>query len=338
MPIRKLSNQVISLKKYLTDNEAEASILQIVKLLLEGIAVHSVEGDPEDMARFRESIGRVNEKINTEVSNSELLVLSGSALQSLEDYNRRTGRYLRLNSSEFQSMVKMLTSTVSAITEAGETGVRQLREIEKQVAAVTQIDDVRLIRSRLSECLNGIQVETERQRTVAIHTAKELTRGLESTTAGASTLDTDRVTGLPSRKSAEEALARACQAETPAHVLAFVVNRIQILNTRFGFEVGDEILRYFAGFMKSRLQPTDVLFRWSGPIMIAILFRQESLTRVRNEISQNMEARYQHTIQTATRTVLLPISTRWTVFPMMASARLLIQKIDGFGSFENPRD
>src|SRR5438067_64162 len=119
MPIRLLSNQVISLKKYWNDNEAEASMLPVLKLLLEGIALHSIEGDPEDQAGFRESIGQINDQINKAITIPELVALSSSVLQSLEDYNRRTSIYLKLNSSEFQSMVKMLTSTVSAITEAG---------------------------------------------------------------------------------------------------------------------------------------------------------------------------------------------------------------------------
>jgi len=43
-----------------------------------------------------------------------------------------------------------------------------------------------------------------------------------------------------------------------------------------------------------------------------------------------MEHKYEHTARTASRTVLLPITLRWAVFPMMAPPLLLIRKIDAF--------
>ncbi|MBZ5619126.1 MAG: diguanylate cyclase [Acidobacteriia bacterium] len=341
---------MISIKKFLASNEAEESLMHMVKLLLQGMAEHSVEGDPEEYTRFRGSIDQVMRQLDEEISTAELLVLSGSALKSFEDYNQRTNTYLRLQSTEFQAMVKMLTSTVSAITAAGDTSVRQLQEIEKQVEAATEIEDVRQIRGRLSECLDGIRRETERQRVEIARTAQELNRGLESAKAGSAAgaptevpagpppAPTDPVTGLPPRKAAEEVLARACQDDTPAYALAVAVDRIQILNTRFGYEVGDEILRYFAGFLKRQLPSTDLLFRWTGPILIALLSRPSSLARVRDEIGHMMEFKYQHTVRTVSRAILLPISTRWAVFPMMASPRMLIQKIDDFCSFQGSRD
>jgi diguanylate cyclase (GGDEF)-like protein len=336
-----LGKLVISLKKFLADNETEASLMRMVKLLLQGIALHSMEGDPVDRARFRDSIDRVERRLDEDIAPPELLVLSGSALQALEDYNRRTNRYLRQQSVEFQTMVKMLTSTVSAITAAGDANVRQLQEIEKQVEAATEIEDVRQIKGRLSDCLDGIRRETERQRSETARAAEDLMRGLQSAQAGSSTDSStapDPVTGLPPRKRAEEAFAQASKDEAQAYVMAVVIDRIQILNTRFGYEVGDEIMRYFAGFLKSQLQPKDLLFRWTGPTLAGLLFRANRLERVRDDIGRIMELKYEHTVRTASRTILLPISVRWALFPMMASPRLLTQKIENFISFQSSHD
>jgi diguanylate cyclase (GGDEF)-like protein len=332
---------VISLKKLLADNEIESSLMRMVKLLLQGIVLHSMEGDPGDYSRFRDSIARVERRLDEEIQTPELPVLAGAALQAFEDYNRRTNTCLRQRSMEFQTMVKMLTSTVSAITAAGDTNVRQLQEIEKQVEAATEIEDVRQIKGRLSECLGGIRRETQRQRAETARAAEDLMRGLESAepgpSAGSSTA-IDPVTGLPSRKAAEEAFAQACRDEAQAYLLAVVVDRIQILNKRFGYEVGDEIMRYFAGFLKSQLQAKDQLFRWTGPALAGLVFRPNRLERVRDEIGRIMELKYEHTVRTPSRTILLPISVRWALFPMMASPRLLTQKIENFISFQSSHD
>jgi diguanylate cyclase (GGDEF)-like protein len=332
---------VISLKKFLADNETEASLLRMVKLLLQGIVLHSMEGDPADQARFRDSIAIVERRLDEEVSTPELPVLAGSALQAIEDYNQRTNKYLRQQRVEFQTMLKMLTSTVSAITAAGDLNVRQLQEIEKQVEFATEIEDVRQIKGRLSACLDGIRRETERQRTETAQTAEGLMRNLESARAGTSADSStapDPVTGLPRRKLAEEAFAQACRDEAQAYAMAVAIDRIQILNTRFGYEVGDEIMRYFAGFLKSQLQSKDLLFRWTGPVLAGLVFRPNRLERVRDEIGRIMELKYEHTVRTPSRTILLPISVRWALFPMMASPRLLTEKIENFITFQSSRD
>lgn len=326
---------MISLKRFLPEKESDAQLLPVVKLLLDCIAVHSVEGDPEDHTRFREGIGHIKEQIDKENTPSELLALADSAVRAFDVYNRRTSKYLGLRSAEFLSMVKMLISKISAITVGNETGVRLLQEIDKQLDAAILIDDVRQIASRLSECLDGFQREAGCQVTGG---AQELTLVPASVTAATRLVDVDSVTGLPSRKPAVEALTRACQGDEQAYVLILVVNRIQVLNTRFSFEVGDEILRHFANFIKRELISTDLVFRWTGPILVAILFRKDSFAKVRDDIGPRMDVKYEHTIQTAARTIMLPISTRWTVFPMMASPRMLTQKIDGFGSFESSHD
>lgn len=336
-----LGSVVISLKKFLADNETEAALMRMVKLLLQGIVLHSMEGDPLDYSRFRDSIAQVERRLDEEISTPELPVLVGATLRALEDYNRRTNTCLRQRGVEFQTMVKMLTSTVSAITAAGDTNVRQLQEIEKQVEAATEIEDVRQIKGRLSECLDGIRRETERQRAETARNAEDLMRGLESAEAGPSADSStapDPVTGLPPRKRAEEAFAQTCRDEAQAYVLAVVIDRIQILNSRFGYEVGDEIMRYFAGFLKSQLQDKDQLFRWTGPALAGLVFRPNRLERVRDDIARIMEIKYEHTVQTPSRTILLPISVRWALFPMMASPRLLTQKIENFISFQSSHD
>jgi len=329
---------VISLKKLLADSETEAALLRMVKLLLNGIVLHSLEGDPEDFANLREGLAAVEQRLDQANSPADLLDLSKSALESLEQYRRRTNRYLRLQSVEYQSMVKMLTSTVTAITASGDTNVRQLKEIESQVESATKIDDVRQIRDRLSECLDGIRLETERQRTEAARTAAELMRGLEHAEQIADSTEPDPVTGLPGRRQAEDAFAQAASKQEPAFVLVVVVDRIPILNTRFGHEVGDEVMRYYADFLKQQLHTEDLLFRWTGPVLSALLFRANRLERVRDEIGRIMELKYEHTVRTASRTILLPISVRWMLFPLMASPRLLAQKIEAFVGSRSSHD
>jgi diguanylate cyclase (GGDEF)-like protein len=320
---------VISLKKYIASNDTERELMRVTQLLIQGIGLHAVEGDPDAYSGFRQGIDHVLRKVDEAASAADFLPQASSALKLLEEHNRRTTTYLKQKAVELQSMVRMLTAAVGAISTAGDENVRQLRDIEQQVESASQIEDMRLVKAKLGECLSQIRREAERQRTETGRTVEQLNQSLEGTQpAKPPAAGTDRVTGLPNRKEAEDALAKACQDQTPAYAVAVQIDRIQIFNARFGYEVGDDILRYFAKFLRQQWPGKDRMFRWTDTTILALLFRSSRLERVRDEVGRVMDHKYEHTVQTASRTVLLPISLRWAVFPMMSPPVLLVRNID----------
>jgi diguanylate cyclase (GGDEF)-like protein len=317
---------VISQKRIPQDDGAsEQTLMRIVQLLLQGIELHAIEGDPDDFAQLRASIQRLTNSLDGGLATSELLAQAGSALRTLEDYNRRTARYLRRPAGEWQAIVIMLTSAIAAMAAAGEENTRRLREIAGRVRSASGGDEVHKIRLELSECLTELQLETRRQK------EQDARVPLPATVESApSPVDNDPVTGFASRPQAEEALAHAWQTDPPSYVAVMALDRLQIFNTRFGRSVGDEILRYFGEFLGAQLRASDQIFRWSGTTLVALLPRPNCLEIVREEVARLMEARCEHTVQTPSRTILLAITARWAVFPSVAAPRLLIHKIDAF--------
>jgi GGDEF domain-containing protein len=78
------------------------------------------------------------------------------------------------------------------------------------------------------------------------------------------------------------------------------------------------------------LNERDQLFRWSGPSFVALLEREAPIEQVKREIGRVAKMRVEDLIEIDSRSVLLPISASWTVFPKLSSARLLMSKIDEF--------
>jgi GGDEF domain-containing protein len=330
---------VISIKK-LVDNQEAQEALRVVQLLLQGMARHAIVGDPADHARFQAVLKQIVAAVSSRQASPALLVHAGAAIQALEDYNSRTQAYLRLPQEELQRMVKMLAGAVMAVATAGETNLQALREIEQQVASAAAIEDVRAIRSKLADCLEEIRRERDRQGARNVATLANLQETLEGSEAAEPQRPQpvmDLVTRLESRRPAEVTITQACQTGKPAFVAVLVIERMQSLNRRFGYDIGDDVLRNFAQRMRLQFGQTDKLFRWTGPALVALLDRPPPVERPREEIRRLMECRFEHTVQTPSRTILLPISVRWTVLPVMAATRLLFQKIDGFISAEAAR-
>jgi diguanylate cyclase (GGDEF)-like protein len=329
---------VISIKKYLeSGNELEQALLQVVQLLLQGIGQHAVEGESEDCFAFRQNMERTKEAIAQANSLPELMMQVGGAVKALEEYNLRAARYFGLRNDEFQKMFQMLMATIGSISSTGTENVRRLQEIEGQVVVAAQIEDVRQIKTKLSECLDAIRQETERQKVETSRAMEQLNQGLESAQGSEKkpTPEVDPVTDLPSRPQAEGALETASQEEETAYAAVVVVDRIQHINLRYGRSAGDEVLRYFAGILRRQLPRKDPIFRWTGPSMVVLLRRLSRIEVVRKELASLMNYEFEYTIKTPSRSVLMPIAARWLLLPLTAAPRLLISKIDTFVGQQN---
>src|SRR5262249_41332500 len=150
---------MISLFKRSRQPEAidREELLRVVRLLLQGIALHSVEGDREDFEKFRTDMQALLKTVDQDPSPSVLLVTTGSALKTVEDYNQRVTRYMRTQGAELQHMIAMLTRTIATLGSGNERSVTRLREIEGQLEKASVIEDVRMLKVRMEQCLEGIR-------------------------------------------------------------------------------------------------------------------------------------------------------------------------------------
>ena len=321
---------MISLKKNLPDDGAtEETLLRIVRLLLQGMEQHAIEGHPNDVHGFRTGIQRLTDSLEGDLTVSELLVQAGSLLPTLQDYNRRTARFLKRPAGEWQAAVIMLISALAATQPADGRGVSQLREIAGRVRGASGPEEAHKIRLQLSECLTSMQLDNRRLRDPDPPVPLPSPAGRQLPDAAS-----EPAAGLAARSQAEEALAGAWQTDPPSYVAVMTIDRLRIFNMRFGHSVGDEVIRYYSEFLRERLRPEDRMFRWSDAALLVLLPRPNRLEIVRDEIARLMDVRCEHTVQTASRTMLLPIAARWTVFPSMAAPRLLIHKIDAFAEID----
>ncbi len=333
---------MISIGKYIRTRKGqlEQSLRHIIQLLLQGIQHHVVEGDSLDYEQFRSGLQVLADKISEQTPPAELLVISGATLKGLKDYSERTTRFVRAQGLELQRMISMLTQTVMSIGSTSELASSRLQEIEKQLERASMIEDVRIVRLKLSQCLESIREEADRQRQEASNTIASLNQEIQESGGRAATAflqpDIDPVTGLPNIPSALAVFKEAAQSRGPFFVATLVADRVQLINSRFGYAVGDEMLRAICAEIRKGLSAQDRLFRWRGPSILALLERSESLERVRMELSRIASFKLEKMVDIGTRSVLLPVSACWTVFPMMAPVSLLATKIDEFVAAQLP--
>src|SRR5580700_11064607 len=156
---------MISIKSFLSrDTDAETAYRRVISLFLQGISLHSVEGDKADHERFREDIEKCLAVLSPETPTSELLVVVGGALRAMEDYNQRTSKFVRRQSTELQHIVSMLTEALIAVGSSSEQSVNSLQNIEKSIESTQAVEDIQILKLRLKECLEAVHEEAQRQK------------------------------------------------------------------------------------------------------------------------------------------------------------------------------
>ena len=136
----------------------------------------------------------------------------------------------------------------------------------------------------------------------------------------------DAITDLRGRVAAEAALVEASVSPSPMCAVVLLLDRLQLYNQRYGREVGDKTLRFFAELLQRTFSSESTLFRWAGPALL--MLRNGPVDKVQPEVRRVLESRIQYDCETGSRHLLLSIDASWWVLPMMVDARLMINKID----------
>ena len=321
---------MISIRRYLqTGQKSDDTLLPLVQLLIEGIELHSVEGAPGDTRSLRESTRKLLAAVESESPADELLVLGASAMGALKEHNLHAVENLRYTVAELQAKVRLLTDCITSISSSSAENIGRLQQLKSQLLSTLGVKEIRSMRDRLSQCLDGVLAQAERQRAEMDRAAEQLNRlGTRPNAPGtAAEPAVDTATGLPDRAQAEDAIAQCCQDGAAAFVVIMVINQVETLNRSLGGRAGDVILQRFAEFVRQQLPGIDQVFRWSGPTVVALMRRRSALD-VRSVIGPVLLPRL--TVKIGNPDVQVPVSARWTVLPLMVSPRLLFHKMDSF--------
>jgi UDP-N-acetylglucosamine transferase subunit ALG13 len=156
-------------------DDRESALVRTAALLLEAIAVHAVECDATELSNFQISVRKLRHEVEAMAPPSEILVSTGATIKVMETYNRGIERFIRVRGKQYEEMLAMLSQALIEISHAGESSIQNLLKIEKDLQAVTQIDDLRQLKLKLSESLKTLSKEIQVQE----QDSKQFTRNLE---------------------------------------------------------------------------------------------------------------------------------------------------------------
>lgn len=327
---------------------SEEALRRLILLLLEAIECYAIPGDDIDYEQYRADIRNIIAQFTADILADDALIIAGQVCTILKGYFERTNRFIASRKDEYQKMVSMFTETISSLNTSGERSIVRLKDIEKQIEGATIIEDIRTHRLRLGQCLETIREEIHTQETVSADIRNLLEKGIGSSNiiANSNAVEPsmgvaqepmlDTVTGLPTQKEAEAALLEVLGINRTYFVVPILAKGVHAIYSRLGSEVGDGVLCQISEQLRSLLDKEDRIFRWGGPVFMAILQRSTTITEVRRELYGLSRVRLDDSIQIGARLLWLPVSASWEVIAAIPPLYSLVLKIDQFVAAHAP--
>lgn len=304
-------------------------------LLLQSVGLHAAPTDPQNLEAFRKNLIGMAERLETESHPDEILLMAGSSIQALEDYNRGAARLVQARSQEMTGMVALLTRAIAEIAEASGQSIQSLQKIERDLEQSSRVEDVRILRQRLGACLTAIREERERRGKQADATNGRLRKELEESLSrlDAATRGGAAAARLNTREEAENAIRDSYASGCHRYAAAFQLERMPFFDSRFGHDAVASILSGYAQHLAKHTQAGETLLQWGPASFVLLLRRHESVDQIRNLIQLGEAGReMQYQLEAHGRPITIHLSSSWTVIEIAAeeSERALLDKLDAF--------
>ena len=321
---------MISVKQHLTleNGDFTSSFLRVILMFLETASLHAVQFDPVAAASYRSSLRSVREQFEESSTVADMMLLAGKAIHTMELYNREAERFLRAHTAEMHSITGLLNEALIKSSCAGPIPSQTLRRLQKELDQASNIEEIRTLKNKMTVAISALGEEPVRP-----GAGSPLSSLAQNAHLRVPSL-LDEVTGLPGLRKAEERIRELLAAGKSCYGLVLFLERMDTINKRFGFQIGDQILESFSRATQERLAPTDELFRWRGPCFLALLNRTSGFDAVRSEVSRIASARLEQAVETTDRSILLSLSRAWTLVPISpgTSVAEVVSQIDAFAA------
>ncbi len=303
--------------------------LDPAQMLLKAIERHMVIADDSEAQRFRTELSRLAGTVDLRMRADDVAGL-------LENYAKETNKLIGQQRLGTMQLVSELSAGVAALPEPS---AAQFQEIEEQLDAISDLDELEEARDKIREGLGLLRNGMLKQRQQfggVVSEAIERWRASQqvgSKSAGP-THAPDPLTGLPGRDYAQSELARTLVQFPNCQIAFFVVRRLNLINAKFGFSRGDEVLLKVVQMLAQALPDFSNMFRWSPCAFLIITSPNMSPDKVRNQVQMVEYQRMTPTLEWEGKSAMVSVGIEWKVMSVgeFHEADSLFQRLDSLAS------
>jgi diguanylate cyclase (GGDEF)-like protein len=270
---------MISIRKHLERLAGEDKVRRAYRKTLEAILNTTRENilvtDTEEHTWFCTSLENFVERLREDTSITNVEVVGALVTKTLADHYAKLARQTESRETELKRIIHLLTESASRLDQENKQFYTQLRQAVQNFQSISQLEDISFLRRKLSDQVSHLQETVGRQELSSGGLVARLQAELDTARQEIDQLTqaatTDALTQLPTRRAAEKCIRELISQDEPFSVGMAVIERLDLINLRYGAQIGDMVLRRFSGTLKSQLPKRAYLSRWGGPAFVVVL-------------------------------------------------------------------
>jgi diguanylate cyclase (GGDEF)-like protein len=234
-----------------------------------------VEVCPSLGEELRQRLVELGASLSTQASSAELATTGANVREQLEEWGKRTASYYRQKTCEVKDLLIVMARTAESV------GVRDLRcaghieEVTSRLREVASLDDLTEMRVSIKKSAAELKLSIDRMTSEGKTIIDELRKQILSCRARLEEAEEmasrDALTGARSRLNLESQMEARIAAKTPFCVAILDIDDFKLINDEHGHVIGDELLKQFAGELRSVCRSSDVIGRWGGDEFVILL-------------------------------------------------------------------
>jgi diguanylate cyclase (GGDEF)-like protein len=284
---------MISIRKYLDGSlapvEGEASrsqsvqrtglplslCLEAYRAALHGMGSASMDACPALGTALDKSLATIAESLAASPSAETVAAADASVRSEVQNWGRSTARHYQQKAGEVKEILLVMARTAESVGERDQRCAQQLNEVTANLKTIASLDDISQIRTSIERSAADLKGSVDRMTTegkavldrLQMQVATFQTKLAEAEQVASC----DALTRLRSRLWMESQIEERIAAAREFCVALLDLNGFKGVNDVYGHLAGDDVLKQFAGELKSACRSTDLVGRWGGDEFLVLL-------------------------------------------------------------------
>lgn len=278
---------MISLKRYLESDAQELVRERVpgeqgpIKVALDAYGSVLLEmGDcsldacPGIGGGLKETLGLLKAELCPAMSQEKLAANGEHAREHLRGWGRGAARHYQAKAREVKEMLIAMAQTAESVSARDQRCAGQMSAVTERLQAIASLEDLTEIRASINKSAadlkSSIDRMTEEGKRVLDHLKKQVEDYQVKLEEAEKIAARDALTGANSRVYVEGQIERRIESGATFCVAIVDIDDFKKVNDVHGHLTGDEVLKQFAGELRSACRSTDVIGRWGGDEFILL--------------------------------------------------------------------
>jgi len=268
---------MISLRRAMETHVEETlhTTLESYRATLVAIGNAGVRACPSAGEHLQQNLVALNERLTTEAAPSLIADTKQQVEAQLHTWGEHAAQANQEKTNEVKDILAIVAKAAGEVGERDQRYTKSFGELADRLQETTKLNDLTAIRQSLSKGVTEIK-------TCVAKMAKDGQYSVAQLRAQLSTYETrleeveriasvDVLTGLFNRRKVETHLERQIKEGRSSSVIYLDLNGFKQINDTLGHLAGDDLLKQFAGELRTTFRAADVVGRWGGDEFVVVV-------------------------------------------------------------------